>query len=39
MFLRLIEVSRSLDRQLVAKLIETRDYEELDWLIMNTLMG
>jgi len=39
MFLRLVELSRSLDRQAVDELIEARDYEELDWLILNHLMG
>jgi xylose isomerase len=38
-FLRLVEVSRSLDRQAVQALIDARDYEELDWLIINHLMG
>jgi xylose isomerase len=39
MFLRLVEVSRSLDRQKVNALIAARDYEELDWLILSHLMG
>jgi xylose isomerase len=39
MFLRLVELSRSLDRQNVQSLIAARDYEELDWLILNHLMG
>jgi xylose isomerase len=39
MFLRLVELSRSLDRTAVNKLIAARDYEELDWLILNHLMG
>lgn len=38
-FLRLVDVSRSLDRERIAELREARDYEELDWLIMNALMG
>ena len=38
-FLRLLELSRSLDRQVVNELIATRDYEELDWLILCHLMG
>ena len=38
MFLRLVALSRSLDRQAVANLIAARDYEELDWLILNHLM-
>lgn len=39
MFLRLVELSRSLDRQSVEALIAARDYEELDWLILSHLMG
>jgi xylose isomerase len=38
-FLRLVELSRSLDRQAVDELIAARDYEELDWLILRHLMG
>jgi xylose isomerase len=38
-FLRLVELVRSLDRQAVSALIAERDYEELDWLIMSHLMG
>jgi xylose isomerase len=38
-FLRLLELARSLDRQAVNELISARDYEELDWLILNHLMG
>jgi xylose isomerase len=38
-FLRLVELSRSLDRQAVNALVEARDYEELDWLILSHLMG
>ncbi len=39
MFLRLVELNRSLDRQAVNDLIEARDYEELDWFILSHLMG
>ena len=39
LFLRLVELSRSLDRQSVNALIAARDYEELDWLILSHLMG
>jgi xylose isomerase len=39
MFLRLIELSRSLDREQVSQLIAACDYEELDWLILSHLMG
>jgi xylose isomerase len=39
MFLRLVELSRSLARQAVAELVARRDYEELDWLILSHLMG
>jgi xylose isomerase len=38
-FLRLVELSRSLDREQVNELREARDYEELDWLILTHLMG
>ena len=38
-FLRLVELVRSLDRKTVDKLIAARDYEELDWLIVSHLMG
>ena len=38
-FLRLVELSRSLDRQKANALVEARDYEELDWLILSHLMG
>ena len=38
-FLRMVELSRSLDRKAVNDLIAARDYEELDWLILNHLMG
>jgi len=39
MFLRLLELARSLDRQAVDELIAARDYEEFDWLILSHLMG
>jgi len=38
-FLRLLELVRSLDKKNVQKLIGERDYEELDLLIINHLMG
>ncbi len=38
-FLKLVELARSLDEAKVNKLIAGRDYEELDMLIMNHLMG
>jgi len=38
-FLHLVELSRSLNRKAVNDLISNRDYEELDWLILNHLMG
>jgi xylose isomerase len=38
-FLRLVEVVRELDRQKMDALIAARDYEELDWLIVSTLLG
>jgi hypothetical protein len=34
-----VEVVRSLDRKKMEKLISTRDYEELDWLIFTSLVG
>jgi len=39
MFLRLVELSRSLDRNKLASLTEARDYEEIDIFILNHLMG
>lgn len=38
-FLRLVELVRSLDQDAINQLITARDYEELDWLILNSLMG
>jgi xylose isomerase len=38
-FLRLVEISRSIDQQKIDTLIAERDYEELDWLILDSLMG
>jgi xylose isomerase len=38
LFLRLVELARSLDRQEMDALIAARDYEELDWLILNHLL-
>ncbi len=38
-FLALVELVRSLDKNKVQKLIAQRDYEELDMLIINHLMG
>ena len=38
-FLRLVEIVRSLDRVMMDELITARDYEQLDWYILNTLMG
>jgi xylose isomerase len=39
MFLRLVDLARSLDREAVNTLIAARDYEDLDWLILSHLMG
>lgn len=39
LFLRLVELSRSLDAAEVEALVEARDYEELDWLMLTHLMG
>lgn len=38
-FLRLVEIVRSIDRERVKELINARDYEELDWLLLTSLMG
>lgn len=38
-FLKLLELSRSLDESKIQELIDERDYEEIDLLIMNHLMG
>jgi xylose isomerase len=39
LFLRLVEIVRSLDRQRIDALIAAQDYEELDWLILSSLTG
>ncbi|NIP22673.1 MAG: TIM barrel protein [Phycisphaerae bacterium] len=38
-FLRMVELARSLDKSKVNELIQQRDYEELDMLIIDHLMG
>ena len=38
-FLRLVEIARSINQNQLKKLIAQRDYEELDMLIINHLMG
>jgi xylose isomerase len=38
-FLRMVELVRSLDKSKVDKLVQQRDYEELDMLIIDHLMG
>jgi xylose isomerase len=38
-FLALVRIVRSLDRDLVSDLIEKRDYEELDWFLMNQFLS
>ncbi|HOE12133.1 MAG TPA: TIM barrel protein [bacterium] len=38
-FLKLLEVSRRVDRNLIAEFIKERDYESLDLYIVKTLMG
>ena len=38
-FLRLLEVVRSLDRARMDELIAARDYEELDWLVVSSLLA
>jgi xylose isomerase len=39
LFLKLVRLSRSLDRARLQSLRSSRDYEELDWLILTHLMG
>ncbi len=39
LFLRLVGVVRSLDREQMAELVAARDYESLDWLVLDALMG
>jgi xylose isomerase len=38
-FLRLVEMVRSIDQKRIQELITARDYEELDWLLLSSLMG
>jgi xylose isomerase len=38
-FLRLVEVSRALDRAALAEMVAARDYEEIDWMITRQLLG
>ena len=38
-FLRMVELARSLDKNKVDELVKQRDYEELDMLIIDHLMG
>jgi xylose isomerase len=38
-FLRLVEVVRSLDTARVDELRQARDYEELEWLVLNAIMA
>ena len=37
-FLRLLEISRSLDDAKIAELVGTRDYEELNWYILDAML-
>lgn len=37
-FLRLLEISRSLDDEAIDKLIAERDYEELNWYILDAML-
>lgn len=39
LFLKLVELSRSLDQEEASALIAARDYEALDWLILTHLLG
>jgi xylose isomerase len=38
-FLKLLEISRGLSDEYIAKCINERDYEELDLYIMKSLLG
>jgi len=38
-FLRLVGLVRSIDQAKMKELIAARDYEELDWFILSSLMG
>ncbi|MBC8253976.1 MAG: hypothetical protein H8E35_08100 [Ardenticatenia bacterium] len=38
-FLRLLALSRSSNREPVGELIAARDYDQLDWLIVSHLTG
>jgi xylose isomerase len=38
-FLRLVEIVRSIDGERIQDLINIRDYEELNWLLLSSLMG
>jgi xylose isomerase len=38
-FLRLVEVSRALDRAALAEMVAPRDYEEIDWRVTRQLLG
>jgi len=38
-FLKLLDISRSIDESYIQKCIEARDYEELDLFIMKSLLG
>jgi xylose isomerase len=37
-FIRLVEIARSFDRAALEQLRQERDYEELDWLVLNALL-
>jgi xylose isomerase len=39
MFLRLVALSRSLDRTAAAELVTARDYEALEWLVVGHLLA
>jgi hypothetical protein len=34
-----VELVRSIDQKRIQELITARDYEELDWLLLSSLMG
>ena len=38
-FLRLVEIVRSFDREQMAACVDSRDYEALDWLVLDSLLN
>jgi xylose isomerase len=39
LFLHLVEIVRSVDNEKINELVSARDYEELDWFIITSLLG